>query len=174
MSPVAFDNGSSTETPSPSKRALQPSDILKLSEDSQLRINDVRFREVETFQLNIGSTSKLPSQSNDIVPKGYVIPQKRIAQLKSHDVAPNTSAKYLSNSCGRFYENQLRKEKMVGGLSKEDELRSIWAKLDEEERRQKFRPTSQTGNGVVSDNDVLGAWEDEAMLHDLSRVEGDW
>lgn len=62
---------------------------------------------------------------------------------------------------------------MIGGLSKDDELRVIWSKFDDEERRQKFRSAEQVGL-LTSGNDVLGAWEEELSLHDLSDDEGPW
>ena len=113
-------------------------------------------------------------QSNEAAPQGYINPEKRIAQLKSRGEALSISAEPLRNRSDIAFWNRFWKEKVVGGRSKEDELRAIWAKFDEEERRQRLKPNSEAGKKVVSDNHVLGAWEDDHSLHDLSRDEGDW
>jgi hypothetical protein len=66
------------------------------------------------------------------------------------------------------------KEKVVGGLVREDQRQEIWAEFDKEERRQEFKPAEQGGGKSTSGNHVLGAWEEEAALDDLDDEESPW
>lgn len=167
----AFGDDPSMAISSSGKHALQPSDLLKLKKNNHSNMDGTTLRKLESCRINNHAPPQPRSPSKEAVPQGYVIPQRRIALLKSSDLALKASAEPLNKNSNNAFWDRFWKEKLnlVGGLSKEDELRAIWAKFDEEERRQRFKSNPDGGENVVSGNDVLGAWENESLLRDLSR-----
>jgi hypothetical protein len=159
---------------SPHEPPLRPSDILSLKNSSIIHIYGTNFQNGDPRPKIPAKSIEPLYQTDEITPTNYVIPQKRVTQLRLLDNTTNSSTQYLQSRWERVLRSRQRKEKVIGGLSKEDELRTIWAIFDEEERRRRFRPTSQFTDNTASGNRVLGAWEEEPMLHDLSHEEGQW
>lgn len=171
ISSMALGECQSNTTPSSSKPRLRPSDILNLKKESQDHVSSPLLRDTEPNQNQMKS---IP-QFHDTAARNYVIPQKRVMELRLHRKAPDTSSEPPRSRWDNGAKNGPRKlkEKVLGGLSKEAVLQAVWAEFDEDERRKKFNPKVELADVGVSGNEVLGAWEDEAMLYDLSCEEGD-
>lgn len=169
-SAIAAHNGKSSPTPPWSQgRALRPSDILELQNETRSHFESLKASSVDLRSNLRNAPCEAISEPNQKIPAKYVIPQKRVMQLRSPEPAAITSAQHPSGLREAPSKLKSCREKVVGGLSKEDELRVIWTKFDEEERRQRFRPAAEGGAGNVSGNEVLGAWEEDHALHDLYR-----
>jgi hypothetical protein len=159
---------------SPHEPPLRPSDILNLKNSTLVHVDGTSLQNEDPRPEIPASSIGILSQTNEIVPTYYVIPQKRVEQLELLDKATKTSTQHLHSLWEKALRPSQRKEKVIGGQLKEDELRAIWASFDEEERRCKLRPVRQVTANTMSGNSVLGAWEEEPMLHDLSQEEGQW
>ncbi|ERF76990.1 hypothetical protein EPUS_06858 [Endocarpon pusillum Z07020] len=167
-SSTAAHNGKSSPTPPWSQgRALRPSDILELQNETRSHLESLKASSVDPRPNLRNDPCEAKSEPNKKDHAKYVIPQKRVTQLRSLEPAAITSAQHPSGLLEAPSKFKSGREKVVGGLSKEDELRAIWTKFDEEEQRQRFRPAAEGGAGNVSGNEVLGAWEEDHALHDL-------
>ena len=156
------------------ERALRPSDILGLENEIRVQVHDPELHNARSCPKAPASPQTSTFQANRDVASYYVIPQKRVRQLKSLEPTPTTSAKRLQKLWYSTSKSRAWKEKVVGGLSKDDELQAMWANFDEEEGRKRFRSNFHVEDKMLSGNDVLGAWEEELMLNDLNREEGPW
>lgn len=169
-SSIAAHNGKSSPTSTWSQgRALRPSDILELQNQNRSHLESLKASSVDPRSNLRNAPCEATSEPNKEIPAKYVVPQKRVMQLRSPEPAAMTSAQHPSGLREAPSKLKSYREKVVGGLSKEDELRVIWTKFDEEERRQRFRPVAERGADKVSGNEVLGAWEEDSALHDLFR-----
>lgn len=71
-------------------------------------------------------------------------------------------------------------ENILPVLSTEDTLQAVWADFDREEEKRRLGAVEVIEEGGVllgaenEGNHVLGAWEEEDMLWDLDREDGDW
>jgi hypothetical protein len=168
-------NQPSAEAPS-HQNAFRPSDILELKNETRAYIDatQVHHNHTEPALRPPPSPRKPTSKPYEQIPTNYVIPQKRVTQLQSFENAAATSAQLPPSHRDNISRPRPPKEKVIGGLSKEDQLQAIWADFDEQERRQRFKPEEQGGGKPTSGNDVLGAWEEEVALHDLDDEEGPW
>lgn len=172
---IATDVGKSHPAPPSSQgRTLRPSDVLKLQNKTRSHFESPKSSNADPRPNPWNALCATTSESSERNPANYVIPQKRITQLRSVESAAITSAQHPSDLREAPSKSKSRREKVVGGLSKEDELQAIWAKFDAEERRQRFRPAAEAGVDKVSGNNVLGAWEEEHALYDLDQQEGPW
>jgi hypothetical protein len=159
----------------PHRHTLRPSDILELKSQTRVYVDETEIRHNEESAVRPApSAENPPSQPNESIPSNYVIPQKRDTKLQSLEDATVPSAQLSQSRRNTLSRPRPLKERVVGGLAREDQLQAIWAKFDEEERRQEFRPTEQGGGKSTSGNNVLGAWEEEAALDDLDDEEGPW
>jgi hypothetical protein len=158
----------------PCKHPLRPINILKLSEQSQAYINHLIVRPAEACASQSDRPSKDSSIPNETNPRNYIIPQKRAMQMESVQEPSRTHTQRIQHRWDSAFKTRVSKEKVIGGLTKEDELRSMWIKFDEQERRERFRPARGFEDRPLSGNEVLGAWEEECMLYDLERDEGPW
>lgn len=173
---IATNTSQSSPPISYHQRKLRPSDILELKNETRAYIDDTDLhRNAEPCPKSPASPYGPRSRPNDTVPSNYMIPQKRVMQLRSLETATTASARLPQSRWNGALRPRPLKEKVIGGLSKEDQLQAIWANFDEEERRHRFRPVVQEGgHNMASGNDVLGAWEEELALHDLDYEESPW
>jgi hypothetical protein len=159
---------------SPHEPPLRPFDIFNLKNSTLIHVDGTNFQNEDPCPKIPASSIEPLSQTAEIAPTNYVIPQKRVAQLKILDRVTNTSTQHLHSRWEKALRPSQKKEKVIGGLLEDDELRAICASFAEEERRCKLRPMGQVMSNMVSGNSVLGAWEEEPMLHNLSQEEGQW
>lgn len=160
----------------PYERALRPSDILNLNNHTRIHVGSTKPAKAASRPTTPTSPIKPACQPNGRVsmPSSYVIPQKRITQLVSLERLRTTSVKHLPGWWSTSFKSNRLKERVVGGLTKEDELRVIWAGFDDRQRMQTLTSVADDGDVLLSGNDVLGAWEEDLMLRDLDREEGSW
>lgn len=170
---MTINDGQSPSAPSPAKSALRPSDILKLNNNTRVHLDLTKVRDAESHLKQSAAVSETVSKHNDCIPLHYIIPQKRVWQLRSIDQAlpPTQRSRRHWNYVSKPRSS---KEKVVGRLSEEDQLQAMWAKFDEEEREQGYRSALSVREDMISGNDVLGAWEGEELLHDLEQEEAGW
>lgn len=166
----------SRQHPVEQNKSIRPCNILNLSSDTRAHVDGVIPHKYSHYQ-NQNPPAHPPrpsSKANDKVTTNYVIPQKRVPQQSNlHENIPNSSAYDLNNGWKDHPRTRSVKEKVIGGLSKEDELRAIWSKFDKKERRYRRRSEAR-GDPLITGNEVLGAWEEEFALYDLSNEEGPW
>ncbi|KAF7506681.1 hypothetical protein GJ744_011510 [Endocarpon pusillum] len=170
---LAAHNGKSSPPPPWSQgRALRPSDILELQKETRSHLESLKASSLDPRPDLRNNPCQATSEPNKKDSAKYVIPQKRVSQLRSLEPTAITSAQHPSGLSAAPFKLKSCREKVVGGLSKEDELQAIWKKFDEEEGRQRFRPAAEGEADNVSGNEVLGAWEEDHALHDLYQEDG--
>lgn len=178
---MATNDGQSSTRLSAYGRPLRPSDVLQLNDDSLGYIDSVKQHQEAGTQPDQSLNRSEPVPEHDETPKSnedvlakYVIPQKRGVQLKSVETAPPQPSQHFQDRSYSAPKPRSKREMVVGGLSKDDELRTIWAEFDRAEKSERVGLCTLGNETMPSRNDVLGAWEEEDMLHDLNQEEGDW
>jgi hypothetical protein len=162
----------STSSKSP-ERGLQPSDILKLNHEIHVSHDGTTMESRASSPSMLGRSESITDRA--MKPTGsYLVPQKRSRQAEKPTEVPAVSDSRAKHTARVTPEQMRHKEKVIGGLSREQQLAKIWADFDKEERREKYRHADTAEQNEVSGNEVLGAWEDVVLLPDISTDEGVW